>query len=279
MAKVVRHKDANSFLKMSQSFLEQNESINNLVLGLSISLSKSEYEDNGGELFYSIIHQDEVVGCAIRTGEERPFSVTQIKKEFLPVLIKKLRSDEIKLQGVVGFKQTVKDFVSFYGHKVKMNLDQGLYELSQVTFPKNVKGSVREATMEDLEVCTELLRGFLLDCFDDEAAPHAEKMMTRNLKYGKVFLWISEENIPVAMAARIREGIRGAGISLVYTPPEARGRGFASAVVASLSQALLNDGFDICYLHTDLSNPISNSIYQKIGYQKVCEFIHYDFLV
>ncbi len=278
MAKVVRHKDAESFLKMSQAFLEKREAVNNLVLGLAIGVAKNEKESDLGELYYSIIHDDEVVGCAIRTDFERPFSITEIKKEFLPILVKKLKSDEITLQGIVGFKQTVKDFVSLYGRRVKLSLDQGLYEISEVILPSGINGHARSATISDLKICTEFLRGFLFDCFDDEAAPRAEAMMTRNLKYGRVLLWINDENTPVAMAARTREGVRGAAISLVYTPPEFRGRGYASAVVANLSQDLLNDGCEMCYLHTDLSNPTSNSIYQKIGYRKICEFIHYDFI-
>jgi uncharacterized protein len=66
-------------------------------------------------------------------------------------------------------------------------------------------------------------------------------------------------------------------ISLVYTPPPYRGRGYASNCVAALSQHLLDEGWKKCSLVTDLANPVSNSIYQKIGYRPVCDFTEYLF--
>jgi predicted GNAT family acetyltransferase len=58
-------------------------------------------------------------------------------------------------------------------------------------------------------------------------------------------------------------------ISAVYTPPEQRGRGYASANVAALSQEALGAGAGACMLYTDAANPVSNRIYQRIGYRPV----------
>jgi GNAT superfamily N-acetyltransferase len=46
-----------------------------------------------------------------------------------------------------------------------------------------------------------------------------------------------------------------ARIAPVYTPPQARGRGYATALVADLSQALLDRGRQGLFLITDLANP------------------------
>lgn len=72
---------------------------------------------------------------------------------------------------------------------------------------------------------------------------------------------------------------RGVRITCVYTPPQFRRRGYASNLVAHLSQQLLDEGRSFCFLNTDLANPTSNSIYQKIGYQptsdsEIWEFGH-----
>ncbi len=66
-------------------------------------------------------------------------------------------------------------------------------------------------------------------------------------------------------------------VNLVYTPPELRGKGYATNCVAALSQKLLDDGYKFCSLFTDLSNPTSNDIYSKIGYNPIADFIVYDF--
>jgi predicted GNAT family acetyltransferase len=62
----------------------------------------------------------------------------------------------------------------------------------------------------------------------------------------------------------------------VYTPPERRGSGYASALVAATSSAALADGHR-CILYTDLANPVSNSIYRALGYRAVAEGLRYRF--
>jgi len=54
-------------------------------------------------------------------------------------------------------------------------------------------------------------------------------------------------------------------------PPELRGRGYGSALTAALTQQLLDGGRRFCFLFTDLANPTSNSIYQRIGYRAVAD--------
>jgi predicted GNAT family acetyltransferase len=66
-------------------------------------------------------------------------------------------------------------------------------------------------------------------------------------------------------------------IGPVYTPPDYRGRGYASACTAALSQQMLYAGYQYCFLYTDLSNPTSNRIYQNIGYELVCDIDSYRF--
>jgi uncharacterized protein len=74
------------------------------------------------------------------------------------------------------------------------------------------------------------------------------------------------------MAARARRTRRTESVNHVYTPPEERGRGFATALVADLSQRLLADGRAQCVLFTDLANPTSNAIYARIGYRPIGDF-------
>jgi predicted GNAT family acetyltransferase len=63
----------------------------------------------------------------------------------------------------------------------------------------------------------------------------------------------------------------------VYTPPEARRHGYASALVAHVSQDLLDGGRRFVFLYTDLANPTSNHIYQEIGYRPVADAYQYTF--
>lgn len=62
-------------------------------------------------------------------------------------------------------------------------------------------------------------------------------------------------------------------IAPVYTPSHLRGHGYASAVTAAVTQAALNIGADNVLLFTDLANPTSNALYQRLGYRPVADFM------
>ena len=97
------------------------------------------------------------------------------------------------------------------------------------------------------------------------------------IRAGDIFVWESKAGEIVSMAQRTRPTVNVITIGLVYTPPELRGRGYASNCVAALSQHLLDSGWSICSLTTDLANPVSNHIYQRMGYRPVCDFNEYRF--
>jgi predicted GNAT family acetyltransferase len=82
---------------------------------------------------------------------------------------------------------------------------------------------------------------------------------------------------PVSMAGSARPVGKGITIGLVYTPPEKRRKGYAAALVAALSQHMLDSGYEYCTLFTDLANPTSNEIYQRIGYRPIADYDTYLF--
>ena len=82
-----------------------------------------------------------------------------------------------------------------------------------------------------------------------------------------LYLWEDGEVVSLAgIGSPTPNGLR---IGPVYTPPERRRHGYASALVAAMSQAALDAGRRFCFLFTDLANPTSNHVYQSIGYEPV----------
>jgi predicted GNAT family acetyltransferase len=97
-------------------------------------------------------------------------------------------------------------------------------------------------------------------------------------RIGNGQFWIWDNAGAVAFAGWTDAPPDAARIAPVYTPPPLRGRGYATALVAALSQALLDDGRQRLFLITDLANPVSNAIYAKIGFQPQSDLFHFDFL-
>lgn len=78
-------------------------------------------------------------------------------------------------------------------------------------------------------------------------------------------------------SSRISQRSRLFRLAAVRTPSTLRNRVFGTALVASLSQAVLNDGLDFCFLFADVANPAANRLYEKVGYRPVSDQTLYSF--
>ena len=133
------------------------------------------------------------------------------------------------------------------------------------------------ARVDDAELVASWMAGFAVDA----RLPAHEHEPLRNsaaarVARGGVFMW-EHDGAPVSVAmlqGATRHGIR---VSFVYTPPELRGRGYASTCVAAVSERALASGKRFCTLYTDLANPTSNAIYQRVGYRRLGESVLFAF--
>ena len=137
-------------------------------------------------------------------------------------------------------------------------------------------GSTGAGDQDDRRMLLDWTEGFTAEAHGVRDRRAAERMVDQRLasRHAGLHLWIDGE--PMCMAGASGPTATGIRIGVVYTPPERRRRGYASACVAALSQLLLDSGRQRCFLFTDLANPTSNSIYQAIGYQPVGDMAEID---
>ncbi len=100
--------------------------------------------------------------------------------------------------------------------------------------------------------------------------------MILRTEYRGLGVWEDEGRVVsyAGFGGRTPHGVR---VDPVYTPPEQRGRGYASACTAALSQYLLERGHQRCFLHPDLASATANKIYQAIGYRPVGDVLEIRF--
>lgn len=96
------------------------------------------------------------------------------------------------------------------------------------------------------------------------------------LNYGGLTLWEAGGQA-VSMAGNTRPAAGVVRLGPVYTPPELRERGYAAAVTVAVSQAALEVGAQHVVLFTDLANPTSNALYQRLGYRPVEDRVELSF--
>lgn len=148
-----------------------------------------------------------------------------------------------------------------------------VFEARSVVWPRTPSGTFRVATGADLPTLAQWADAF----FNEVGLLNPGDAAREQIDEGRLYVW--EDGRPVSMAAWAGRTGRTVRINAVYTPPELRGRGFASACVASLTQSLLDEGLTSCCLYTDLANPTSNRIYKAMGYRPVCDAAEYRLLV
>ncbi len=143
-----------------------------------------------------------------------------------------------------------------------------LFRLGELIRPlPGPEGAARLATERDRD----LLAGWF-DAFAREVGdpPRHDNLavVEERLGYGGITLW-EAGGVPVSLAGRTRVVAGMVRVAPVYTPPEMRGRGYAGAATAAVSQAALDAGVREVVLYTDLANPTSNALYQRLGYRPV----------
>jgi predicted GNAT family acetyltransferase len=115
-------------------------------------------------------------------------------------------------------------------------------------------------------------RAFAIEAVgEDPGDERLARSVDHNLSAVGAGFALRDDGGPVSFAGYGNETRHGVRIGPVYTPPEHRSRGYASAVVAGLSQQLLDEGRRFCFLFTDLANPTANRLYARLGYKPVCD--------
>jgi predicted GNAT family acetyltransferase len=147
-------------------------------------------------------------------------------------------------------------------------MSQRIHQLTEVSLSgRTAQGRFRQAVSGDLDQVSEWVEGFMTEAGETQGIPR--EVAASRISAGQLYLW--DEREPVSMAAWTGKTPGGVRVNLVYTPPDKRGRGYATACVAALSRQLLGEGNRFCCLYTDLDNPTSNAIYARIGYRPVSD--------
>jgi GNAT superfamily N-acetyltransferase len=276
MMRLQRFTDAAAFLLRAEEWLLRAEAENNLILGLS----RRHRTPRPGEapIYLAVIEQHGTIkGCAFRTPPWK-VGLTRMPTEAVKALVADLSEMYEEISGVLGPEEETRGFASLWsdlrGTPARLARRQAIYELERVTAPANRPGGrLRVATCDDLDLALDWGGAFVRETGVDNQnfGPAIEE------KIGAGELWLWDDGQPRSMAARGSSTRNGSRVNWVFTPGEWRGRGYASACVAALSQAILDEGKRFCFLYTDLSNPTSNALYQRIGYEHVCDVVDYGF--
>jgi predicted GNAT family acetyltransferase len=274
------HQNAREFLDIVGGDLYESESVNSLILGIAERLINYP-QSHANPFFVSLTTQSGafVLAALMTPPHNMILAGGNNFQEGFPLLFSYLEDQPINFPGLIGPKQMVEQFAESWRKKTNQDYQpsmyQRVYELRSVRMPAIPPGAFQAARIEHIPVIASLLQKFDLEAIG-ENNPIDPERARRLINGGYVFVWEKDGEI-VSMAMKTRPIAHSTGVGGVYTPPELRRQGYATALVAFLSQYMLDQGYDFVTLFTDLDNPTSNDIYMKIGYRPVCDFEQINF--
>ncbi len=291
--KTTRFTDATGFARLVTPVLEPFEAENNLALGIisTMQADSSRFENP----LLAVVHDssaptfDTIAAVVVRTPPF-PVIVAYTGRAVEPAVVKAsiqlLR--EVYGTDIAGFNvdtriadSYVNAWTAATGTAASVHMSMRIYRCKSVNPLPPVPGRPRSPEAGDTELLKRFVTGFYQDALPDEynadrVEAYVKRILSSDPAQQGMLLWQANGEV-VSMAAYSGPTPNGIRVNAVYTPPEHRRHGYASACVSELTKRLLSQGRTFCFLFTDLTNPTSNRIYQDIGYQPVSDHVYWEF--
>jgi len=282
---VARIDDPRAFLERAGSYLETHEAANSLVFGICDALIHAP--ETYPEHYLAIVHDDSQLTLAALMTPPYNLILSYIPDaealgerldQALDLLARDVHTSYPELPGVMGQTGVAERFArrwqALSGQPYDVRFRERAFRLSAVRPISPPPGALVRATPADRDLLVRWTLDFAIEALGDGDLAEAERTVDARLGQDDpqtrgLCLWV--DGAPVALAGYTGPTPHGIRVGPVYTPPERRGKGYASALVAQMSQLLLDGGRSFCFLFTDLANPTANHIYEEIGYEPVVD--------
>ncbi|MBA2519321.1 MAG: GNAT family N-acetyltransferase [Chloroflexia bacterium] len=272
--RLTTYDSAVAFRHRAEPFLLRHEAANNLMLGLIDTLIATPRHYPLPPYLATVDDGGEVVAAFMRTPPYNLLLSTSEVPAALDLVAAGLAKAGATLPGVTGPTRLSRRFGELWQQRTVLQAGVGLslriFALRQVKPVPVTPGRLRRTTRLDRESIIAWYTAFAVEAdlhADRERIVHGADTRLDSEQGGFWFWEVAGE--PVTLAGATGPTPHGIRIGPVYTPPEHRRHGYATAATAALSQLMLDAGRAFCFLYTDRANPTSNHIYQAIGYEAV----------
>ena len=278
-----KYEKIQDFWKDTQYLIEKEEWYNCLMIGNC----HEALEKGNIEMFLATITNDEDV-IELIILYRKPWKLIfysptdNYSDEILKFAAQEVYKYDTELLGVNSRCDLAERFSDFYceiaNMKCIMHLGLRILLLEKIESGKLLNDVVyRKANLNDKETLIKYIQDFRKEALHEEC--EYEKAEEEFYKYLKKGFFVLEKNGKIVCQASIGRAMKyGKCISGVFTPKEERGKGYAYNLIYNASKELLDSGDKYCVLFTDDSNPISNHVYEKIGYKRKCDWKDIDFI-
>jgi predicted GNAT family acetyltransferase len=273
--------NAADFLRKTRDLLRSDEARYGLVYGIARAVNADPHHYGEEDPLFWVVNDDNGISATAWRTPPHPVGLAWHAgdpEEAVSLLVEGIHNRWAEIPGVTGHREVTDPFADrwckSFGTSIESTIAQRIYRLDSVNNVPSIPGRMRMATLADKDLVSQWKRAFIVEAGTLAGRNMPQRDVTPSIEEGTIYMWEYSEN-PVSMVMKGRPTDHGMSVTFVYTPPELRRNGYATACVASVCREILKGGYDFCY--TDLSNPTSNSIYMKIGFKPVCDSVEYSF--
>jgi GNAT superfamily N-acetyltransferase len=220
-------------------------------------------------------------GAALQTPPY-PLACNGIPVKAMETVARELSGVRPGLTGARGMRSSAVAFADAWrtitGRSGTMSTEERLYRLGSLRTPNGVTGIGRLATGDDRGQLVEWVEQFFRETFSQRDEAAAERFVDTANRVGDRFVVWDVDGTPVSMAMLRAPAADVSRIGPVFTPLTQRGHGYGSAVTAAAADLAHRSGTADVVLFADLANPVSNAIYQRIGFEAVVDSVRIDFV-
>jgi predicted GNAT family acetyltransferase len=189
-------------------------------------------------------------------------------------LSEEMEFKKFKRYEFAGNKNVIDALFKLNAAEYEMQKHRIIYKCKQVK--SDFTYSSGEMQMGDLNRIDELANfsvGFNEDYFGNKVdLEYMKEVVFNGIMNDNIYQWNYNNNI-CSIAQAIHGDYDFPVIGHFYTNPAFRNQGFGASLVHKLTKGLLNVGHEFCMLSTDASNPASNKVFIKVGYESTGEYL------
>jgi predicted GNAT family acetyltransferase len=268
--------DLSEFLAAAGDFLRSRPVAHTVPLTVVESLRAGGRALGAGPPRYGWWHSadGEVIGAVVQTPPH-PVLLTGMPEPAVAALPAALTSAGWLLPAITAGSAVAEGFAAAWrrhtGTAPRIHMRQRLYRLAALLPPQpSPPGLARVAAAADRDLLVKWYERFVAEA--GAVGGVRPSVIDDRLSHGGLTLW-EVDGTPVALGGQTRVIAGMARVAPIYTRPEQRRRGYGAAVTAAVSRLCQAAGARDVVLFTDLANPTSNSVYQRIGYRAVDDYL------
>ncbi|HWD83879.1 MAG TPA: GNAT family N-acetyltransferase [Kribbella sp.] len=270
--------DPAEFRAVAFPYLQRDPVLNSTVLTNVSDRVNGIMNDPEPPVFVSVHDGSTVIGAVMCTAL-RGIHLAGLPVELVPPVADVLAEASPRAIGLTASEEAGTLFAELYcgrtGRTFRELERSRLHKLGEFVEQK-ADGAPRLATDADVEVLAPHFGAYRVEVGHvAEGAAAARVWLRQRIERQRFWVWENDGQI-VSFVGHQQPVFGTARVGPVYTPPEYRGHGYASALTAAVTYRLSESGNQVC-LFTDLANPTSNKIYAAIGFRPVCDFVGYAF--